>query len=323
MPCKKTCTCTCSLVRSHTPSPHAVTHKCAGYHGHGGLPSEEQKVQAPCPAPQSRETAPGNKFSQGLTLKNNKPQSWHTGETETALEDLVHKLTQSMPQQRWQLDKRRVTWGASPTRGNWRCVLGAGVESRLQGQAVCVQCDGQTLCCGPHILSSSSLNLLLRQLLTGAPCDGWENRENECWLHGTWLQHLFTPWKWGVCMSLKVKRENTWCVCVHAKSLQSYLTLYNPMDCCLPDSSVHRSLQTRILEWVTMPFSKGSSWPRDRTRVSCLLHWQVGSLPLVPPVKPRTPDCCSVAKLCLTLCDPMDCSTPGFPVLHHPLENTC
>ena len=30
--------------------------------------------------------------------------------------------------------------------------------------------------------------------------------------------------------------------------------------------------------------------------------------------------CCSVAKLCLTLCDPMECSTPGFPVLHHLLE---
>ena len=30
--------------------------------------------------------------------------------------------------------------------------------------------------------------------------------------------------------------------------------------------------------------------------------------------------CCSVAKLFLTLCDPMDCSTPGFPVLHHLLE---
>ena len=29
---------------------------------------------------------------------------------------------------------------------------------------------------------------------------------------------------------------------------------------------------------------------------------------------------CSVAKLCLTLCDPMDCSTPGFPVLYHLLE---
>ena len=30
--------------------------------------------------------------------------------------------------------------------------------------------------------------------------------------------------------------------------------------------------------------------------------------------------CCSVFQLCLTLCDPMDCSTPGFPVLHHLLE---
>ena len=30
--------------------------------------------------------------------------------------------------------------------------------------------------------------------------------------------------------------------------------------------------------------------------------------------------CCLVAQLCLTLCDPMDCSTPGFPVLHHLLE---
>ena len=30
--------------------------------------------------------------------------------------------------------------------------------------------------------------------------------------------------------------------------------------------------------------------------------------------------CCSVSQLCLTLCEPMDCSTPGFPVLHHLLE---
>ena len=29
------------------------------------------------------------------------------------------------------------------------------------------------------------------------------------------------------------------------------------------------------------------------------------------------PSCCSVAKSCLTLCSPMDCSTPGFPVLHY------
>ena len=39
------------------------------------------------------------------------------------------------------------------------------------------------------------------------------------------------------------------------------------------------------------------------------------------PVSPTKDYCyCSVTKSCLTLCDPMDCSTPGFPVLHYPLE---
>ena len=48
---------------------------------------------------------------------------------------------------------------------------------------------------------------------------------------------------------------------------QSCLTLCNPMDCSPPSSSVHGILQARILEWVTMPFSRGSSWPRDQTQV--------------------------------------------------------
>ena len=39
--------------------------------------------------------------------------------------------------------------------------------------------------------------------------------------------------------------------------------------------------QARILEWVAMPFSRGSSWPRDQSHISLhLLHWQAGSLPL-------------------------------------------
>ena len=41
------------------------------------------------------------------------------------------------------------------------------------------------------------------------------------------------------------------------------------MDCGPPGSSVHGILQTRILEWVTIPFIRGSSWPRDQTQVSC------------------------------------------------------
>ena len=41
------------------------------------------------------------------------------------------------------------------------------------------------------------------------------------------------------------------------------------MDCSLPGTSVHEILQARIQEWVTIPFSRGSSWPRDQNRVSC------------------------------------------------------
>ena len=53
-----------------------------------------------------------------------------------------------------------------------------------------------------------------------------------------------------------------------AKSLQSCLTVCDPMDCSPPGSSVHGILQARTLEWVTMPSSRGSSHPRDRTRIS-------------------------------------------------------
>ena len=52
-----------------------------------------------------------------------------------------------------------------------------------------------------------------------------------------------------------------------AKLLHSCLTL---CDCSPPGSSVHGILQARILEWVTISFSRGSSQPRDRTQVSCL-----------------------------------------------------
>ena len=49
---------------------------------------------------------------------------------------------------------------------------------------------------------------------------------------------------------------------------QSCLTLCDPVDCWLPDSSVHGILQARILEWVAIPFSWGSFWPRDWNWVS-------------------------------------------------------
>ena len=52
---------------------------------------------------------------------------------------------------------------------------------------------------------------------------------------------------------------------------QSCLTLCDPMDCSLPGSSVHGIFQATVLEWTAISFSRGSSQPRDRTRVSCIV----------------------------------------------------
>ena len=56
-------------------------------------------------------------------------------------------------------------------------------------------------------------------------------------------------------------------LCVPAKLLQSCPSLCDPVDCSLPGSSVRGILQAGILEWVAMPFSRGSSQPRNQTRV--------------------------------------------------------
>ena len=49
---------------------------------------------------------------------------------------------------------------------------------------------------------------------------------------------------------------------------QSCLTLCHPMECSLPGSSVHGISQARILEWIAIPFSRGSFQPRDQTWLS-------------------------------------------------------
>ena len=51
---------------------------------------------------------------------------------------------------------------------------------------------------------------------------------------------------------------------------QSCLTLCDPVDCSPSGSSIYGILQARILEWVAISFSRGSSWPRNQTWVSCI-----------------------------------------------------
>ena len=73
-------------------------------------------------------------------------------------------------------------------------------------------------------------------------------------------------------------------VCMCAKLLQLCPTLPDPMDCSPPGSSVHWVFQARILAWVAMSFSRGSSLPRELTLISCvscitggfLTHWVIG-----------------------------------------------
>ena len=67
---------------------------------------------------------------------------------------------------------------------------------------------------------------------------------------------------WAQCVSV--------CVCVCVWVAQSHPTLWDSMECSLPGSSVHGILQARILEWVAIPFSRGSSWPRGWTWDSCI-----------------------------------------------------
>ena len=114
---------------------------------------------------------------------------------------------------------------------------------------------------------------------------------------------------------------------------QSCPTLCDPMDYSLPGSLVHGIFQARVLEWVAISFSRGSSQPRNWTRVShiagrCFTFWATRKIPYqewsdslwshLPTPLILSVQFSSVIQSCPTLCKPMDCSMPGLPV-HHQL----
>ena len=86
-------------------------------------------------------------------------------------------------------------------------------------------------------------------------------------LHCSWIlyhvRHQESP-KYGLDMLdmfFSVKED-------HMFMLSHFSCVLDPMDCSLPGSSVHEILQTRTLDWVAMPSSRGSSPPRDQIDVS-------------------------------------------------------
>ena len=130
--------------------------------------------------------------------------------------------------------------------------------------------------------------------------DGWMASLTQ-W---TWVWVSSGSWWWtgkpGVLQSMGVQRvRHDWAtklteliVCVLI--VQLCPILWDPMDYRPPGSPVHGILQARILERVVIPFSRGSSWPRDRTLhwrwiLYCLSHkeaWDTTGLPILKTRKP-------------------------------------
>ena len=153
-----------------------------------------------------------------------------------------------------------------------------------------------------------------------------EGKRRRGWQRMRWLDNITTSIEMNLRKLQKIVEDRgAWHPTVHgvAKS-QTRLSGWSTITysvyrdcffyCCLVDQCVwlfatpwtvtHQAflsmgiLQARILEWVAMPSSRGSSWPRDQTQVSCIGK-QV-SLPLAPPGKPQIKYCESESGLFAT-----------------------
>ena len=80
--------------------------------------------------------------------------------------------------------------------------------------------------------------------------------------------------------------------CMYTQSLHLCPNICDSMDRSLPGSSVHGIFPAWILEWVAMPSSRGSSWPRDRAHVFCIARIAGGFFTDEPPGKFREACCC-------------------------------
>ena len=115
-----------------------------------------------------------------------------------------------------------------------------------------------------ELSSSFNNNKILIRLVWVAPNRSWdESLRQNVYLRGA---------SWQETGELILRGDGR---CLVAKLCR---TLLWPTDCSRPGSSIHGILQARILEWVTISFSRGSSWPRDWTHISyigrrILYHW--------------------------------------------------
>ena len=149
-----------------------------------------------------------------------------------------------------------------------------------------VQCGSQFLSCISLIvkltlvscnLTESTIVLFCELVTNGSNLKKREKKIHSPLLFSTVLKKSFLNFPASNCYKYAFPyffssiTTGTCCLgCICAQLLQLHLTLCDPVNCSLPGYSVHRILQAKILEWVAMPFSRGSSWPRDQTCISCI-----------------------------------------------------
>ena len=123
-----------------------------------------------------------------------------------------------------------------------------------------------------------------------ACCDSWGRKESDTteqlnWTELNWLQLKYCASLEGLrCQGGALGWEEE--IRMRAKSLQPCPSLCNPIDHSPPGSSVHGILQARILDQVAISFSRGPSWPRDLTRITCVFCTACGFFTAEPLGKP-------------------------------------
>ena len=105
----------------------------------------------------------------------------------------------------------------------------------------------------------------------------WDTSRNSNMLQGQPGKKVsFSNWSvadWHSCVSFRhTAKRFRYTDAVPCLVAQSCSALWNPMDCSPPGSYVHGILQARMLEWVAMPFSRGSFQPRDQNQIYRLIY---------------------------------------------------
>ena len=111
--------------------------------------------------------------------------------------------------------------------------------------------------------ASVSMEFSRQEYWSGLPCPPPGDPPDPAYCLSSIL-HLLCLLHWQVC-SLPLASSGKPAMCA-----QSCPTLCDPMDCSLPGSSVHGISQARTLEWVIMPYSRGSSPPGIESFISCI-----------------------------------------------------